>query len=290
MAIEGLFAYRPLENPKVLDGLFLTFQKAFRKHGVKIVKIPSNKVVQLIQSQPKKYQWVLLWDPDVAVAKFLEMELKIPVFNNHRTLNTMTDRGLTFLAMRNFSVPTPSTIILPYTFNVNLLTVYSEVLDMIKPLGYPFLIKERFDVIDDKVYLITEEQKLPRLFMEVGMKALMAQQYIEPTHRHIVQGLVIGGKLFAGIERFDTAEGELYRPYAIQGLLKEVVLRAAQAVEADFCAVDVIIDAKKRPLVFSVKPNFDIVKLQSTTGIYLSWYIARYVLQMYNAFRKGITS
>jgi glutathione synthase/RimK-type ligase-like ATP-grasp enzyme len=126
--------------------------------------------------------------------------------------------------------------------------------------------------------------------MEVGMKALMAQQYIEPTHRHIVQGLVVGGKLFAGIERFDTAEGELYRPYAIQGLLKEVVLRAAQAVEADFCAVDVIIDAKKRPLVFSVKPNFDIVKLQSTTGIYLSWYIARYVLQMYNAFRKGMIS
>lgn len=290
MAIEGLFVHRPLEQAPQLDALFLTFQKAFRKHGVKISKIPSNKAIPLIQGQPKKYQWVLMWDPDVAVAKFIEMDLKVPVFNNHRTLNTMTDRGLTFLAMRNFSVPTPSTIILPYTFNVNLLTVYSEVIDMIKPLGYPFLIKERFDVLDDKVYLITDEQKLPRLFMEVGMKALMAQQYIEPTHRHIVQALVIGGKLFAGIERFDTPEGEIYRPYAIQGLLKDVVLRAAQAVEADFCAVDVIIDAKKRPLVFSVKPNPDIVKLQSTTGIYLSWYIARYVLQMYNAFRKGINT
>lgn len=290
MAIEGLFAYRPLSHASELDALFLTFQKAFKKHGVKITKIPSNKVVQMIQGQPKKYQWVLMWDPDVATAKFLEMDLKVPVFNNHRTLNTMTDRGLTFLAMRNFSVPTPSTIILPYTFNINLLNVYSEVIDMIKPLGYPFLIKERFDVLDDKVYLITDEQKLPRLFMDVGMKALMAQQYIEPTHRHIVQGLVIGGKLFACIERFDTSEGEIYRPFTMEGLLKEVVLRAAQAVEADFCAVDVIIDAKKRPLVFSVKPNPDIVKLQSTTGIYLSWYIARYVLQMYNAFRKGLMS
>jgi glutathione synthase/RimK-type ligase-like ATP-grasp enzyme len=290
MAIEGLFAYRPLSPSTQLDALFLTFQKAFKKHGVKITKIPSNKVVQTIQGQPKKYQWVLLWDPDVAIAKFLEMDLKVPVFNNHRTLNAMTDRGLTFLAMRNFSVPTPSTIILPYTFNVNVLTSYSEVLDMVKPLGYPFLIKERFDVIDDKVYLITDEQKLSRLFMEVGMKALMAQQYIEPTQRHIVQGLVIGGKLFAGIERFDTAEGEIYRPYAIEGLLKDIILRAAQAVEADFCAVDVIIDAKKRPLVFSVKPNPDIVKLQSTTGIYLSWYIARYVLQMYNRFRKGMNT
>ena len=290
MAIEGLFAYRPLSPSTLVDALFLTYKKAFRKHGVKISKIPSNKVVQAVQGQPKKYQWVLLWDPDVAIAKFLEMELKIPVFNNHRTLNTMTDRGLTFLAMRNFSVPTPSTIILPYTFNVNLLTMYGEVLDMVKPLGYPFLIKERFDVIDDKVYLITDEQKLPRLFMEAGMKALMAQQYIDPTHRHIVQGLVIGGKLFAGIERFDTAEGEIYRPYAIEGLLKEIILRAAQAVEADFCAVDVIIDAKKRPLVFSVKPNPDIVKLQSTTGVYLSWYIARYVLQMYNRFRKGMNT
>lgn len=290
IAFEGLFIYNPASLNAHFEELLKVFIKGFKKHGVKLLTCPTPQAIQTLQQDPKKFRFALMWDLDANIAKYIENEFKIPVFNSDRTIRAVTDRALTFLAMRNFSIPTPSTVILPYTFNVNVLNYYADVIEMVKPIGFPFLVKERYDVAHDKVYLVTDESKFQRLLMDIGMKALLVQQYIEPANRHILQVLVIGGKVFAGVERFDTMEGEYMKPYPIHGMVKKVALRAARAVEADFCAVDILLDAKKRPLVFSIKSNPDILQLQTSTGVYLTWYIARYVLKRYNEKIKEVTT
>jgi ribosomal protein S6--L-glutamate ligase/gamma-F420-2:alpha-L-glutamate ligase len=290
MAIEGLLVYNiALDNARYQEEI-ASFLTAFRKNGLRLTPVSNIKVFNLVEENPSRFGFAVFWDKDIHVARYLEDEARIPIFNNQHAIGTCSDRALTYLALRNYNVPTPQTVILPYTFNVSLLNYYEDVREMLVDLPYPFLVKDRFESLEDRVYLIPDEAKFKEVLIEAGKKSLMAQQYILPQQRHVLRVSVVGGQVIAGIERFRETDDdggivEEVRQIRINRQLKKIAQAAAKAVGADFAAVDLIVDRKKRIFVYSVKTNASPLAIEKATGMYISWYIARYIKKTFRARR-----
>jgi hypothetical protein len=194
MAIEGLLVYNiALDNARYQEEI-AAFLTAFRKNGLRLTPVSNIKVFNVVEENPNRFGFAVFWDKDIHVARYLEDEAHIPIFNNQHAIGTCSDRALTYLALRNYNVPMPQTVILPYTFNVSLLNYYEDVREMLVDLPYPFLIKDRFESLEDRVYLIPDEAKFKEVLIEVGKKSLMAQQYILPQGRRVLRVSVVGAK------------------------------------------------------------------------------------------------
>jgi ribosomal protein S6--L-glutamate ligase/gamma-F420-2:alpha-L-glutamate ligase len=290
MAIEGLLVYNvALDNARYQEEI-ASFLTAFRRNGLRLTPVSNIKVFNLVEENPGRFAFAVFWDKDIHVARYLEDEAHIPIFNNQHTIGTCSDKALTYLALRNYNVPTPQTVILPYTFNVNLLNYFEDVKDMLGDLPYPFLIKDRFESIDDKVFLVADESKFKEVLIEAGKKSLLAQQYILPQGRRIIRASVVGGYVIAAVERtrdYDD-DGKLTEDVfqiKVNRQIKKIAQSASKAVGADFAAIDMIIDRKKRIFVYSVKTNAGTMAIERATGMYISWYIARYIKKTFRARR-----
>lgn len=290
MAIEGLLVYNIALNNARYQEEIASFLAAFRKNGMRLTPVSNIKVFNLVEENPSRYGFAVFWDKDIHVARYLEDEAHIPIFNNQHTIETCSDKALIYLALRNYNVPTPATVILPYTFNVSLLNYFDDVKEMLNELPYPILIKDRFESLDSKVYLIPDENGFKEALIEVGKKSLLAQQYILPQQRHFYRVSVVGGIVIAAIERLrDTNdEGQVIEqavPIKITLPIRKLAMAAAKAVGADFCAVDIIVDRKKRLYVYSVKTNAGTLAIERATGLHVSWYIGRYIKKVFRARR-----
>jgi len=290
MAIEGLLVYNIALNNARYQEEITSFLSAFRKNGMRLTPVSNIKVFNLVEENPSRYGFAVFWDKDIHVARYLEDEAHIPIFNNQHTIETCSDKALIYLALRNYNVPTPSTVILPYTFNVSLLNYFDDVKEMLNDLPYPILIKDRFESLDSKVYLIPDENGFKEALIEVGKKSLLAQQYVLPQQRHFYRVSVVGGIVIAAVERLrDTNdEGQVIEqavPIKITLPIRKLAMAAAKAVGADFCAVDIIVDRKKRLYVYSVKTNAGTLAIERATGLHVSWYIGRYIKKVFRARR-----
>ncbi len=291
MAIEGLLVYNiALDNARYQEEI-TAFLSAFRRQGMRLTPVSNIKVFNLVEENPSRYGFAVFWDKDIHVARYLEDEAHIPIFNNQHTIETCSDKALIYLALRNYNVPTPKTVIFPFTFNVNLLNYYDDVREMLTILDYPFLVKDRFESLDEKIYLVAEETKFKALLIEIGKKSLMAQQYIMPQQRRIIRVSVVGGYVIAAVERIreTTEEGKVIEDvFQIKAnrQIKKIATAASKAVGADFASVDLIIDKKKKMYVYSVKTNASVLAIEKATGMYISWYIARYIKKIFRSRRS----
>lgn len=295
MAIEGLLVYNiALDNARYQEEI-TSFLTAFRKNGMRLTPVSNTKVFNLVEENPSRFGFAVFWDKDIHVARYLEDEARIPIFNNQHTIETCSDKALIYLALRNYNIPTPKTVILPFTFNVNLLKYFDDVKEMISDLPYPFLVKDRFEALDDKIYLVADEPKFKSILIEIGKKSLLTQQYILPQGRRIIRVSVVGGSVIAAIERLRETDDagkviEEVRQIKVSRPIKQIAQGAARAVGADFASIDMIIDKKKRIYVYSVKTNASMLAIERATGMYISWYIARYIKKIFRLRRTQLTN
>jgi len=290
MAIEGLLVYNIALNNARYQEEITSFLSAFRKNGLRLTPVSNIKVFNLVEENPSRYAFAVFWDKDIHVARYLEDEARIPIFNNQHTIETCSDKALIYLALRNYNIPTPKTVILPYTFNVSLLNYFEDVKEMLTELPYPILIKDRFESLDSRVYLIPDEKGFKEALIEAGKKSLLAQQYVLPQQRRFLRISVVGGLVIAGVERLRETndEGKVVEravPIRINAMMKKLATAASKAVGADFAAVDIIVDRKKKMYVYSVKTNAGTLAIERATGLHVSWYIGRYIKKMFRARR-----
>lgn len=291
MAINALLVYNIALNNERYTAEITNFITAFRKHKIKLHPVGNTKVFRLVEENPRKFQFAVFWDKDTFVARYLEETAKIPVFNNTSTIETCNDKGLMYLALRNYKVPIPETVILPYNFNINLLNYFSDVAEMIKDLPYPFLVKERYESFDSKVTFVNDEMEFKNFLLENGKKSLLVQEYIEPVKRHFYRFFVIGGQVIAGVEMImyrekDGKIREKYNRIPVKRKFRKIAVAAFNAVGADFATVDMIYQAPKTVLVYSVRTNALFMAAEQVTGMYLSWYVARFIKIVYQNRKK----
>jgi carbamoylphosphate synthase large subunit len=101
-----------------------------------------------------------LLDDETQIARYLQMEHRIKVYNDESSMNFSIDRALLSISLRNALISSPATIALPFVVNVNIMQAIHEVKAMMQDILYPVLIKNRYPQPQEKIYFARDEKEL----------------------------------------------------------------------------------------------------------------------------------
>jgi len=254
------------------------FTDAFQKWQLKVIAVSFEEIHRVLEtSKPGFFTFAFLIDEDTQIAKFLEEEYRLKVFNDESAINIGLDRALLAISLRNANLPSPTTIALPYTVNENVMRNFAEVKAMMEEVHYPVLIKNRHPHPEEKIYYIENDLQLSQLLEKIGMQPLIAQAYFPPTNRQQFKVLVVGKKALATVEVIQVDHQAYLKQTKPPTRVKQLAIQAAKAIGASYALISIFQLEKKNPYVYSAKTNPNIVELQVVTGIYLAWYLAKHV-------------
>jgi glutathione synthase/RimK-type ligase-like ATP-grasp enzyme len=276
--MNGLLIYRLQPLDKQQGFRLQTIIDAFKENELMMIAVTTKDMTRLLETSNKGFfQFALLLDEDPQIARYLEGEHQLKVFNYENAINVCVDRALLSITLRNAMVPSPATIALPYMLNVNLMQVIQDVKFMMNDIAYPVLVKNRYPQPNEKIYYVRDENELVRVLAPIGMQPLIVQAFVPPTDRQSFKVLVIGEKTYAGVEVVTVDQTEYLKETALPKSVSKIAIKAAKTIGADYALVSVFYLNKKNPYVYSVKTNPNIVELQVVTGLYLSAYLAQYI-------------
>jgi len=276
--MNGLLIYRLQPLDKQQGFRLQTIIDAFKENELMMIAVTTKDMTRLLETSNKGFfQFALLLDEDPQIARYLEGEHQLKVFNDENAINVCFDRALLSITLRNAMVPSPATIALPYVLNVNLMQVIQDVKFMMNDIAYPVLVKNRYPQPNEKIYYVRDENELVRVLAPIGMQPLIVQAFVPPTDRQSFKVLVIGEKTYAGVEVVTVDQTEYLKETTLPKSVSKIAIKAAKTIGADYALVSVFYLNKKNPYVYSVKSNPNIVELQVVTGLYLSAYLAQYI-------------
>ena len=119
--------------------------------------------------------------------------------------------------------------------------------------------------------------------MRVLKQHMLLEEYV-PNPGEDVRGIVAGDEVIASYKRI-AAKGEKKanihlggsaKFYALDSEMQEVVLKAAEAIDAKICAIDMLV-GKEGPMVIEANINPGLQGIEKTTGINVAQKIIRYV-------------
>jgi gamma-F420-2:alpha-L-glutamate ligase len=148
---------------------------------------------------------------------------------------------------------------------------------MMQDILYPVLIKNRYPRPQEKIYYVRNEKEFIKTLAPIGMQPLIVQAYVPQENCQIFKVLTIGRKVQAGLEVVTINQQDFLKQAQLPSAVKNVALKTAKTIGATYALISIFYLNKKNPYVYSVKTNPNIVELQTVTGIYLTWYLARHI-------------
>ncbi len=276
--MNGLLIYRQITDQDKQRLQLETIIRAFQQWRLTLIAVTTKDTNRLLEtSQRGFFKFAILLDEDTQIARYLQIEHRIKVFNDESSMNLSIDRALLSISLRNAMIPSPATIALPYVVNVNIMQGIQEVKAMMQDILYPVLIKNRYPQVQEKIYFVRDEKELIKTLSPIGMQPLIVQAYVPPENRQMFKVLVIGKKVQAGIEVVTVNQQDYLKQAKLPPSVAKVALKTAKTIGATYALISVFYLNNKNPYVYSVKTNPNIVELQLVTGIYLSWYLARHI-------------
>lgn len=278
--MHGLLVFDQTNDPSYNQQRVASYTKAFDKFNVSTIAVTFDMLNRFMETTEKGFfSFAILIDEDSHVARFLEQDHHIKVFNSETAVNHASDKALALIVIRNEGISTPPTYILPYLRNQSVFTNQDELNAIVQDVHFPCLLKERFYQAHTKPYFVQDEDTLWALLKQLEMKALMIQQYIPFEGRKEFHVFVVGSRVISVMElRSDKNDVFLVKSEAAS-IVKNISIKALKSMSADFGLVRVLFDEDQIPYVYAVETNPDVVKLQSVTGVFASWYIARHILK-----------
>ena len=212
--------------------------------------------------------FVVFWDKDVRLAENLEL-CGYPVFNSSECIRICDDKSLTHMVLASARVRSIPTVPLPLAFSPYTGFGFAEGLE--DALGYPMVLKDCYGSFGEQVHLVQDRDSLIGSLSGPYVPRI-AQKYIEAGATDI-RAEVIGGKVVEAVIRHGP-EGDFRSNCTIGGRMEpckiseecaELAIRAAEAVGADFCGVDILM-MDGSPAVCEVNSNAHIKNLADCTG------------------------
>ena len=263
--MNGLLIYQSIQTTYDQTRL-QTLIDAFAYRSIKVVTVATDQVIRLLETTtPKFFKFAYFFEEDLQLAKALESGYALHVYNAETPINIANDRALLSISMRNDGLPTPQTILLPYTMNQSILSQYQDVKSMLTSLPFPYLIKERYVEDHQSVYFIRSESDLHATFQQVGMKPLLAQEYIGLEARKIIKVLVLGQAVRVAVEVVTKKDKLVLKQIKPHRRIVKTAIQAVRAIGADIALVHMLVINQTIPYIYGIKTNPDLYELESLT-------------------------
>ena len=276
--MKGLLVVNRFLHSDKFDELSTYFLKAADKLNIRLELVTNASY----KTDWKSADFVLFWDKDILLAKWLEMQ-KIPVYNSASSIEICDDKAKTWLALERKGIPTPKTIPAPMTYSGIGYTELSFVEDIIREFSFPLIMKESFGSFGQQVYLVNNKSELTKKVKELEGKPFLFQEYIGESKGKDIRLQVVGNRVVASMYRYseddfraNITNGGHMKAYEPTSQEIELAIRAAGAVGADFAGVDLLF-GKDGPLVCEVNSNAHFVNILKCTGVDTSMEIMKYI-------------
>ena len=279
-----------LQEEKFVD-LAQWLDDAAKKHDVTSKLVKNNELFPTVENGCAVIKgtssllpdFIIFLDKDIALAKHFEL-MGIPVFNSSECISNCDNKALTFQMLANNGIPMPKTLLAPLTFTEhgNL-----EPFDVaIEELGFPLVLKEAYGSFGMQVFLIHSKEDLHKKIKEIGNKPFLLQQFIQSSYGKDIRLNVVGNEVVASMKRIsetdfraNVSNGGRMEVYEPTNEEKELAIKCASLVGADFAGVDLLFGEGGSPIVCEINSNAHIRNIYNCTGVNVAEFIIPHVLK-----------
>lgn len=276
-------------NPQWIEQID-SFVKAFRKVGFNLLPVLNVDANDYIKRYKTFINFIVFWDTDLYLAEELQ-QFGLPIFNPINAIRVCNDKGLSQLKLTAHKIPTPRTLILPFTNGHNALTFLERIKILLSEKGfrYPFVLKQRYGSHGEQAFLISNEMMFKKILSIIGTKELLVQEFVKASVGRDYRVYVVGNKAVATAMRANkgnfrsriSSDGRLASIERPDKNMLRTAIAASVACGTDFAGVDILIDASGTPLVAGVVSNVQTYIAEEVTGVYISYFIAKYIKKIY---------
>ncbi len=207
--------------------------------------------------------------------------LGIKVFNSTESLKQAKNKWLSHLLFTRHGIPTPKTLLgdglgagCSYAF-------------IQQQLGSPFVLKGLFGMKGEQVHLVDNQATFDRLVQQFNRlgESFLAQSFIASSAGRDVRVHVIGNQAIVGIERIaetgfksNYALGGQSREYPLTEAMKNLAVKATQAIGLDIAGVDILL-SEEGPVICEVNGISAFRTVTLNTDINLPEKIFQHILE-----------
>ncbi|QQE78247.1 RimK family alpha-L-glutamate ligase [Alicyclobacillus sp. SO9] len=279
-----------------LGDKFLThaeiFHESAKKHGIHTKIVPNNSLfsmvsggtTQLLGMEDERLpDFVLFWDKDLYLARHLE-KLGVRLFNPAQVIETCDNKGLTYQWLSDCGIAMPKTVLSPRIFDwtgVKEQAYYSYVAE---ELGFPMVMKESYGSFGSQVYLIQNEEEMLGKVKELGSIPFVFQEFVRSSKGTDLRLQVVGDEVVGAMRRVSDTDfranmgkGAHAFPHSPTTEQKELAVRCAKELGADFAGVDLLFGPEGEPILCEVNSNAHIINLRTYTGVNAADYMLLHI-------------
>lgn len=270
--------------------IHLWLMEAAKKHGIELIPrtngeisiIPGNLRFNDLQDA----DFVLYWDKDVRLAKYLEQKGFL-LFNTAHGVEVCDDKSLTHLCLQAQGIKMPKTMIAPMTYpNVGYTNL--DFLDKVEAeFSYPMIIKECFGSFGQQVYLVNSYEELRDKAILLQGKPILFQEFIQSSAGKDLRLQVVGSQVVAAMYRY-SENGDFRANVTGGGKIKyyeptkeqiELAVLSCKALGLDFGGVDLLFGKDQEPIVCEVNSNAHFKNIFDCTGVNVADAIMEYIIK-----------
>lgn len=229
-----------------------------------------------------KPDFVVFWDKDVLLAKFLE-NAGIKVFNSSEFISICDDKRKTFLALEHAGLPIPKTILAPMTYDKTDFSDLSFLPRIMDELGFPMVVKEAYGSFGEQVYKVDDEKQLYELIGRIPTTELLFQEFIEESAGRDIRLQVVGDGVCSSMIRTSehdfraniTAGGSMHS-YEPEQKAMDLAILAVKKLGGDFAGVDLLF-TEHGYVICEINSNAHFKNLYQCTGVNTAACILEYI-------------
>jgi ribosomal protein S6--L-glutamate ligase len=286
MSKKSVLVLAPLAKSKTTDLILKEFAKRFKTFFAPIrdvvVTIDKGKTNIAFEKQDlTKFDYVL---PRIDSKRVEYGYQLIKAFDSTQILKpynadavlTAHDKFLTTLLLTKYRLPVPKTY---------LAKTQESLKNIVSKIGFPAMIKLKSGYGGMGIMYVEDKEALSSIIesMETLKQEVLIQEFVENPGEDI-RTFVVGDEVIASFKRvaqLDEKRANVKvggKPVAFEASdeIKEISLKAARALGADICAVD-IIEGKEGPVILELNINPGIRGMMEATNLDIPKKLADYV-------------
>lgn len=270
--------------------IHLWLMEAAKKHGIELIP-RTNGDISMIPgdlriNQLKDAEFVLYWDKDIRLAKFLEQKGFL-LFNSAHGVEVCDDKSLTHLYLQAQGIKMPKTMIAPMTYP-NIGYTNLEFLEKVEEeFTFPIIIKECFGSFGQQVYLVNSYEELKAKVILLQGKPILFQEFIKSSAGRDVRLQVVGSQVVASMYRYSD-KGDFRANVTVGGKMKyyeptkeqmDLAVLSCKTLGLDFGGVDLLFGKDQEPIVCEVNSNAHFKNIFDCTGVNVADAIMEYIIK-----------
>lgn len=260
---------------------------AFEAAGVRVTPIDLRAVVFDPETPGSWLDYDAVIDRSVSLTNTLTAvrileHFGVRCINTLAAIETCSDKLATTLALFRAGVPTPA---------VRVATTAESGLIAVEQLGYPAVLKPTVGSWGRLVARVNDRDAAEAVLEHretlgsVQQGVFYVQEHINKPGRDI-RVFVVGGEAIAAISRTsahwvtNTARGATAAGVVINAELRELCVRAAEAVAGDIVAIDVLECPRRGLLVNEINHSMEFRNSITTSGVDIPGFVVRHVVRL----------